>query len=89
MFNTELINKEFLEKELLSLESGYVETVVNIIKGPIFISNCEEDLEKSSDDRKNEMQKLIEKHKENHKTNLEAEKTLAKIIPEVKKLLNN
>ena len=85
--NTELINQEYIKQELESLERGYVETVINLIKGPIFIDNCERSIKEAEGERKDSMEKLLEQHKTNQSTNKEALETLEKVILEVKTLI--
>ena len=88
MINAELINQEFLKEEILSLEKGYVETVVNLIKGPVFIETLSKELIGMEDgDRKKALESVLAQHEGNQKSNEEALEKLNAIIPEVKKLL--
>lgn len=81
------INQEFLEAEIASLERGYVETVINLIKGPIFIESVSKELVSAEGDRKEALEKVLKQHESNQKTNTEAKEQLEKIITEAKALL--
>lgn len=81
------INQEFLEAEIASLERGYVETVINLIKGPIFIESVSKELISAEGDRKEALEKVLKQHESNQKTNTEAKEQLEKIITEAKALL--
>lgn len=81
------LNQEFLKAEVESLERGYVETVINLIKGPIFIESVSKELVSAEGDRKEALEKVLKQHESNHKTNTEAKEQLEKIITEAKALL--
>lgn len=87
MINYDLINKELLQAEIEKLEQWYVETAINLIKWPVFIDNCSKAIEVSEWERKTELEKVLDQHKKNQKTNEEAIETLNTILPEVKLLL--
>lgn len=87
MIDTDLINQKFLAQEIESLERGYVETAINLIKWPIFIEACEKDLEQSEWERKEAIEKTLSVHKANQKANEEAILQLNRIIVEAKKLI--
>lgn len=87
MINETLINQEFLAEEIKSLEKGYVETVINMIKGPVFIEICSKALLEAEGEKKTALEKTLLIHEQNHKTNEEALEQLNRIIVEVKKLI--
>lgn len=81
------LNQEFLKAEVESLERGYVETVINLIKGPVFIESVSKELVSAEGDRKEALEKVLKQHESNQKTNTEAKEQLEKIITEAKALL--
>lgn len=87
MINEELINQEFLAEEIKSLEKWYVETVVNLIKWPIFIETCSKAILESEGEKKAALEKTLSLHENNQKTNEEAVEQLNRIITEVKKFI--
>lgn len=80
------VNQKFLEEEIASLEKGYVETVINLIKGPVFVETCNRAIESAEGERKQALEKTLAIHVTNNESNKEAEEQLRKIISEVKKL---
>jgi hypothetical protein len=87
MINIDLINPEFLDQEIAALEQGYVQTVVNVVKGPVFIENCRKSLEDATGERKEALEKVLETHMKNQVANEEAIVTLNDILPKVKALI--
>lgn len=82
------VNQEFLAEEIRSLEKGYVETVVNLIKGPVFIEAISKELVGLEDgERKKALEAVLKQHETNQKSNEEALAKLNAIIPKVKELL--
>lgn len=88
MIDATLINKELLNKEIESLERGYVETVVNLVKGPVFIEAVSRDLVGAEGERAEALKKVLAQHEANQKANEEAVEQLNAIIPKVKAFLN-
>ena len=87
MINEELINQEFLAEEIKSLEKGYVETVINLIKWPILMETCSKALLEAEWEKKTALERTIALHESNYKTNNEAVEQLNRIITEAKKLI--
>ena len=50
--NTTLINQKILKREIESLEDAYVSTVINVIKWPFLIENCNKAKENEIDARR-------------------------------------
>ena len=88
MINEALINQEFLAQEIASLEKWYVETVVNLIKWPVFIELLSKELLDLEDwERKTALEQVLNTHVWNQKSNEEALDQLNTIIPQVKQLI--
>lgn len=87
--NLDLINQELLEQQIIALEGGYIETIINLIKWPEFIKACKDDLavEGISDERKVALEKTLAQHETNQKTNENAIVQLNTIITEARKYL--
>lgn len=85
--NPELINQEFLKEEIKSLEKGYVETLINLIKWPLFIKDCEDAILLADGERKEALEKTIKQHQSNEESNQSAVRQLNAIIKEAKKYL--
>lgn len=66
----EHVNQEILAENIKALEWGYVETLINLIKWPVFIKACEDDLAKDvSDERKEALMKTLIQHQKNQENN--------------------
>jgi hypothetical protein len=89
MINKELINQEFLADEIKSLEKWYVETLINLIKWPIFIESCKNGIEIADEARKEALEKALKSHLANQDANEEAVEQLNKIITEAKTYIIN
>ena len=87
MVKLELINQEILAEEIKSLERGYVETAINLIKGPVFIESVSKDLVTAEGERKAALEKVLANHESNQKANEEAVEQLNRIIEAAKKLV--
>jgi len=85
--NLELVNQEILAEQIKALESGYVETVINLIKWPLFISACEKDLEGANTEKTDALIKALAQHQKNQEANTLAIEQLNVIITEAKKYL--
>lgn len=46
------INKQHLEEEISSLEKGYVQSLITLIKVPVFNKRIDEDIKKEKDAKK-------------------------------------
>ena len=88
MINKDLINQTFLDEEIKSLEKGYMETVINLIKWPVFIESCSKAILETEGEQKEALEKTLFIHEKNDKTNKEAIEQLERIIIEVKKFKN-
>lgn len=87
MINQDLINQEFLAEEIKSLEKWYVETVINLIKWPVFIESCSKALLEAEWEQAEALEKTLKVHERNDKTNKEAIEQLEVILKEVKKFI--
>ena len=88
MINKDLINQTFLDEEIKSLEKGYMETVIYLIKWPVFIESCSKAILEAEGEQKEALEKTLFIHEKNDKTNKEAIEQLERIIIEVKKFKN-
>ncbi len=85
--NLDLVNQEILAEQIKSLEGGYVETIINLIKWPEFIKACEADLEWANEEKTEALIKTLAQHKKNQDTNEVAIIQLNTIITEARKYL--
>lgn len=85
--NPALINQEILAEQIKALESGYVETIINLIKWPEFIKACEADLEWADEKKTEALITALAQHKKNQETNGLAIIQLNTIITEARKYL--
>lgn len=85
--NLDLINQEILAEQIKALEWGYVETLINLIKWPLFIEACEKDLAGANEERADALTKALAQHKKNQETNEVAIIQLNTIIVEARKYL--
>jgi len=82
-----LINQEILAEQIKALESGYIETIINLIKWPVFIEACEKDLETANEEKTEALIKTLAQHKKNQETNELAIIQLNHIIKEARNFL--
>jgi len=85
MFNEKYINQEFLLAEIAKLETGYVDTAVNLLKGPVFIdctAKAMVDMDVAGEDYKAHA-KLLKDHEKNQEVNTEMLENLETILDKV------
>lgn len=82
-----LINQEILAEQIKALESGYIETIINLIKWPVFIEACEKGLETANEEKTEALIKTLAQHKKNQETNELAIIQLNHIIKEARNFL--
>ena len=82
------INQEHLEAAISELEKGYVTSVIELIKIPVFRKAIEKDLAKKdiTKDRKKNLENTLESNKKNEEWHKESMENVEAILTEVYKL---
>lgn len=82
------INQDFLKEEIAKLEKGYVESMISLIKVPVFIKRINEELETVKDETKiKALKDAIETNLFSKKGHEESLVSYEEIITEARKLL--
>lgn len=77
----EFINPDILETKKMTFQQSYLDTAINLITWPIFIANCEKDMEKTdNEDRKKALSDLLNTHVQNQSANEESLETLHVVL---------
>ena len=80
------LNQKFVEEQIETFEKGYVTSIVELIKLPVFVKQIEKELEVCDEEKKKQLETLLDNNKmqeKGHKENLE---NIESILTEVYKL---
>lgn len=82
------LNQKFLDEQIEIFEKGYVTSIVELIKLPIFVKQIEKELEVCDEEKKKQLETILENNKiqeKGHKENLENIEQILKQIYLLKK----
>lgn len=82
------LNQKFLDEQIEIFEKGYVASIVELIKLPIFVKQIEKELEVCDEEKKKQLETILENNKiqeKGHKENLENIEQILKQIYLLKK----
>ena len=81
------LNQKFIEEQIEIFEKGYVASVVELIKLPVFVEQINKELEITKDkNKKDELKHLLENNKIQEKGHKENMENIEKILDKVYKL---
>lgn len=82
------VNQEHLKNAISDLEKGYVDSLISLIKVPVFNKRIRDDLKTEKDKNKiKELNNVFETNQMQEKAHKESIENLEEIITEAKKLL--
>lgn len=82
------LNQKFLDEQIEIFEKGYVTSIVELIKLPIFVKQIEKELQVCDEEKKKQLETILENNKiqeKGHKENLENIEEILKQIYLLKK----